>query len=95
MKLKKQKITLAKLKFNALELRAFRQLPFYLCYLIQQLDGSESNEYWNYLLEMSSHLLRIKGYYRKYPLEEETANKLVKDGLIKMGFQVLDINANA
>lgn len=90
---KKNKTTITMLKYYALKLRANRQLPFYLCYLIQRLDGTEEVNYISFLKQLSEHLLRIKNYYKRYPQAEDEAEKSIKEGLTKLGYQVIDINA--
>ena len=72
---KKNKLSLSYLKYTALKLRANRQLPFYLCKLIQALTGDESEDYVRYLMTSCEHLLRVKDYYKKFPLADEEATK--------------------
>lgn len=92
--MKKHKITISTLKYRALELRKNYQIPFYLAYLINQLDGSEETKYINYLKECALHTLRVKNYYKLFSSSEYEAESLIKSGLKKLGFTVLDINAN-
>lgn len=83
---KKNKLSVIVLKYNAFKLRTNRQLPFYLCKLIQDLKGDEDINYLTFLKESAEHLLRVKGYYKKYPLADDEATKLIKEGLQKLGF---------
>ena len=84
--MKKLKLSISVLKYNALKLRANRQLPFYLCKLIQNLNGDEGEGYIKYLMSCSEHFLRVKGYYKKYPLFDEEATKLIKEDFKKLGY---------
>lgn len=85
MKKKTPKIKISTLKYHALQLRTNKQLPYLLCKYITDLKGDESKRYITWLMVMSEHLLRIKGYYTRYPLEEESANNLIKEGRLKLG----------
>lgn len=91
--MKKHKITIATLKYRALELRKNYQIPFYLTYLINQLDGTEETKYIQYLKEVALHTLRTKNYYRLFPSMEKDAENNIKIGLTKLGFTVLDIKS--
>lgn len=91
--MKKRKITTATLKYRALELRRNYQIPFYLVYLINQLDGTEETKYIQYLSEVALHTMRTKNYYRLFPDMEKEAEQSIKIGLSKLGFTVFDINA--
>lgn len=88
---KKHKITIATLKYRALELRKNYQIPFYLVYLINQLDGTEETKYIQTLKEFSMHTLRVKWYYKLFPNAEKETELVIKNGLKKLGFTVLDI----
>ena len=83
---KKNKVTIGVLKYNALKLRSNRQLPFYLCKLILDLKGDEDKSYVTYLMNSAEHLLRVKGYYKKYPFADDEATKVIKEGLQKLGY---------
>lgn len=91
--MKKRKITIATLKYRALQLRNNYQLPFYLVYLINQLDGDEETKYLNYLKECALHYLRTKNYYRLFPSIEKETEHAIKNGLKELGFTVKDINS--
>lgn len=84
---------LLQVKNKTLQLRVYNQLPFYLCKLIYELDGTEDNKYVQFLMEMTKHFLRIKGYYKQYPLEDKASESVIKDGLHKLGYTILDNNA--
>lgn len=93
MSKKKIKTLLIMLKNNTYKLRAYKQLPFYLSYLIYQLDGSEEQKYIQYLIEMSKHFLRVRGYYKEYPLEDKASENVIKEGLLSLGYTVIDVKA--
>lgn len=90
---KKNKIKIATLKYQAYKLRANYQIPLYLAYLINKLDGSEELLYVKYLMECSMHFMRIKNYYKRFKESEKESEKIIKDGLFKLGYQVLDIKS--
>lgn len=69
------KIKLEVLKYNALKLRKNFQLPYKLVYFINQLTSDSDINWFKYLISMSEHLLRVKGYYKKYPIAEQDANE--------------------
>lgn len=81
-----KKSKLAIIKYQTLELRSKRQIPMFLAELIYDLKGDEETKYVMFLLEMSKHMLRIKGYYKMYPDSEIEAKNIIKDGLQKLGF---------
>ena len=82
--MKKSKIAI--IKCRTLELRANKQIPLILAKMINDLTGKEETKYIQFLLEMSTHLLRVKNYYKLYPDAEKEANVLILDGLTKLGF---------
>lgn len=90
---KKHRIKIATLKYNALKLRANKQIPLYLAYLINQLDGSEDTRYMRFLIEMSQHMMRVKNYYKLYPLAEKESEEIIKNGLVELGYSVIDVHA--
>lgn len=75
---------LAKIKTNALRLRGSYQLPSYLCYLILHLDNNSPVALVKYLMAQSDHMLRLKGYYKKYPSIEKQCNEIIKNELSKL-----------
>ena len=82
--MKKSKIAI--IKCRTLELRANKQIPLILAKMINDLTGKEETKYIQFLLEMSTHLLRVKNYYKLYPEAEKEAKVLILDGLTKLGF---------
>lgn len=79
----KGRIKLEVLKYNALKLRRSFQLPYQLVYYINQLTFDTDVKWVSYLVSMSEHLLRVKGYYKKYPQAERDANAQLKQDYIK------------
>ena len=79
MKTIKNNLKLSKIKGYAIRLRSNYQLPYYLCYLIRNLDSTSSDSYIESLKRDSEHFLRIKGYYKRYPMIEEETNTLLKE----------------
>lgn len=89
MKNKKQKANktkIAQVKYQALKLREKKQIPYYLTKLITDLTGDESAEYVIWLVNMSEHYLRIKGYYKKYPEAEAECEKQLKESKLNLGY---------
>lgn len=78
-KKKSNKSKIAILKYQALKLRANYQLPFYLVYLINQIDDQTPVVVVQFLMTQSEHLLRTKGYYHKYPKIEDDCDRLLKE----------------
>lgn len=74
----KNKLKLEIVKYNALKLRRTYQLPYQLVYYITQLNELDNVEWVTYLMSMTEHLLRVKGYYKKYPQAEQEANTQLK-----------------
>ena len=66
------------LKVNALKLRANYQIPYYLTYLITKLDKCSDVSLVVYLRTQCEHMLRVKGYYKKYPQAEEECERILK-----------------
>ena len=81
-----KKIPLRIIKCKALELRSKRQIPLYLAKLISELTGKEDTKYVQVLLEMSEHMLRVNGYYKKYPDEDKQCEEIIKEALQKFGY---------
>lgn len=71
MKAQHIKSKLSTLKYNAIKLRAQHQLPFMLCYYITQLNEHSDVSWIEYLIAQSEHMLRVKGYYVRYPYIEQ------------------------
>lgn len=81
-----KKSQLAIIKNRTFQLRVNRQLPLKLTQLIYDLNGKEETKYVQFLLQMSEHFLRVKWYYKKYPMAEKEAEEVITDGLHKLGF---------
>lgn len=92
-KSKKYKSKILIIKQQVYKARANYQLPFYLAYLVYQLDGSEEINYIKYLMEMTKHCLRVPKYYKQYPFADKEMEKMIKDGLFKLGYSVIDVHA--
>lgn len=82
----KNKKNLSALKFNAIKLRNNHQLPFFLAYAITKLDKDSDIKVVEYLMKQSDHMLRVKGYYKRYPEIGKKYDELVKSDLSKLGF---------
>ena len=82
---KNHKLKLLTIKSKTYELRSRHQLPFYLCKLIYELDGSEDVNYIKFLISMTEHCLRVNGYYKKFKFAEKETENMIKNGLKKMG----------
>lgn len=85
-KLKTNKTKIAQIKYQALQLRTNKQLPFYLVKLINELTGDEPIQYVQWLLQMSKHFMRLKGYYKDFPEAEKIAEDQLKESRLKLGF---------
>ena len=72
------KLRLARIKTNAIKLRVNSQIPSYLMYLINKLDENSSIDLIKSLMGQCEHLLRVKGYYKKYPTIEKQVNEELK-----------------
>lgn len=72
------KLILARIKTNAIKLRVNAQIPSYLMYLINKLDENSSVDLIKSLISQCEHLLRVKGYYKKYPSIEKQVNEELK-----------------
>ena len=77
MKDKNNKFKLPVVKYKALQLRNFHQIPFQLCYFIQKLDSNSDIEWIKYLIGQTEMMLRVRGFYKKYPQIEEEFNKVI------------------
>lgn len=82
MKIKNNKINIATLKYYSIILRANYQLPYYLTYLIRQLDVNTDVKIVALLSRLSEDLMRLKGYYKKYPNAENSANELLRKQIV-------------
>lgn len=83
---KASKVSLAMLKYRALELRKNYQLPFYLTTLINGLKSTENIDYVQCLVMLTEKLLRVKNYYKKYAEEDKASKQFVLKALSDLGF---------
>lgn len=72
------------IKDKALKLRVNHQLPLELVKEILKIDKKTDEKKVRYLMELTNHLLRVKGYYKKYPSVHDECNKNIKDDLRKL-----------
>lgn len=73
--MKKNKIKLSVIKYNALKLRGNYQLPYLLVQCIYVLKDNDEVSYVRFLMNQCEHALRSKGYYKKYPQIEKQYNE--------------------
>jgi hypothetical protein len=64
---KREKRLMSNLKMNSIRLKESGQIPKSLYDEILYLNFSSDIEYVKFLMELSEHFMRIKGYYFKYP----------------------------
>lgn len=74
----KVNLKLSIIKNNAIKLRANYQLPYYLVYMITKLTDKDDISYIKFLMSSCEHLLRTKGYYKKYPQVEKSITEELK-----------------
>ena len=67
------------LKKNALKLYVNKQLPSRLAYMINNINVDTSEKFINSLMFLTDKYLRVVGYYKRYPKEEEIANNYVSN----------------
>ena len=91
--MKKNKISLVALKYKILQARNNYQIPFYLAWLVNQLEGNEETHYVRFLMECTTHFMRIKNYYKMFPSQDVEAKKLIQKQLGDMGYTVKDYNS--
>lgn len=72
------------LKHNALKLRANYQLPYVLVLEITKINKETDVNLVKYLMAQSEHMLRIKGYYKKFPTVEKECNEMLKKEIASM-----------
>lgn len=82
----KVKVQLAVLKNNALKLNARKQLPFFLVKCIYNIKETDSTEYVKLLMELTTHYLRVKDYYKIFASAEKQANEDIKGILEEKGY---------
>lgn len=74
----KNKIKISVLKHKALQLKVNYQIPYVLYQLIMQVDSNCTESHIHRLTRLSEFYIRIKGYYKRYPLIEREYNALLK-----------------
>lgn len=82
------KNSLARIKVNAIKLSVNKQIPVYLASLINKLTIDTPKNVVIYLMSQSEHMLRLKGYYKKYPKVEQEFTRQLKEDLIKLGYEL-------
>lgn len=82
----KDKISLGRIKTNAIKLSVNKQIPVYLASCINKLTIDTPKNVVLYLMAQSEHLLRLKGYYKKYPKIEKEVTEQLKADLEKLGY---------
>lgn len=82
------KNSLARIKGIAIKLSVNKQIPVYLASLINKLTIDTPKNVVNYLMSQSEHMLRLKGYYKKYPMVEQEFTRQLKEDLIKLGYEL-------
>jgi len=76
-------LQLSRLKSKALELNKSHQIPFVLAREIFELKVDYDSKYVALVMTLTEKFLRVKGYYKKYPQEEQEATKVIKEILTK------------
>lgn len=84
---KKDKKLLIKIKKHSLELYTKNQLPRCLVAMIQKLDDQSSIELVKFLMEQCEIYLRVVGFYKKYPLENQKVDIELNLQLKEKGFR--------
>ena len=79
--MKKNKILLTKIKYNASRLLINHQLPKYLVQLVLNLDENSDINYIRLLMYHCESCMRVKGYYKKYPQYEKIITEELKKQL--------------
>lgn len=77
--MKNNRINLSILKYKTLQALKNKSIPFELCHFIQMLDHNSDVEWITYLMYQSEQMLRVKGYYKKYPEVEKQFNNQILD----------------
>ena len=75
---KREKKLLNNLKMNSIKLKENGQIPKCLYDEILYLNFNSDINYVKYLMELSEHFMRIKGYYFKYPETDYECMKLIE-----------------
>lgn len=74
---KKEKKMLLRIKKSSLELYTKNQLPRCLVSMVQKLDDRSSIDLITFLSEQCEIYLRVVGFYKKYPLENQKVDNEV------------------
>ena len=74
------------IKDKTLKLRVNHQIPLELVKEILKIDKKTDEKKVRYLMELTNHLLRVKGFYKKYPSVHDECNKKIKEDLRKLDF---------
>lgn len=74
-----------KIKAVSMQLYLNNQIPSHLMQRIRNLNGNEDKPYIECLIELSEKFMRVKGYYKKHPLDIKIANGVI-DSVIKDSF---------
>lgn len=92
MKMKKKitNIHLTKLKRSAMQLRMQYQLPYYLVYIIRNLDVDNDKRTFEFLKTYTEHALRCVGYYHKYSDYNDRCDDELKQYFIVENGKVVD-----
>lgn len=83
---KKISLKLATIKNLTLKLNTSKQLPFKLVKAIMDLTPEDSTEKVKFLMALTEHYLRTKGYYQRYPDAHKQANQDIQGLLIDKGY---------
>ena len=70
---RKEKKLVVRIQKTSLELYTKGQLPKCICSRIQKLSYKSSKDEVEILSELSERFLRVVGYYRKYPRDNQLA----------------------
>lgn len=80
----KRKIDLATLKYQAVKLRGNYQIPLGLYVLITNLTDESTEKQIMFLLDASEHLLRVRGYYKKYHDQDKQIGQQLREQYKKL-----------
>ena len=74
----KKKRMISTIKTNSIKLLINHQLPKQLVVYINKLDDDSSLKEIEFLKTLSEHYMRLKGYYKKYPVVHDEYNKEIR-----------------
>lgn len=80
------KNSLVRVKTNAIKLSVNKQIPVFLASMINKLTLETPKNVVLYLMSQSEHMMRLKGYYKKYPDVEKDFTEVLKKDLRAMGY---------